>query len=46
MDNEKQEIRKWIKIISFALIGYLIVQNVEIVGNILSKIITIISPFV
>lgn len=46
MDNEKQEMRKWIKIISFALIGYLIVQNVEIVGNILSKIITIISPFV
>ena len=46
MNTEKQEIKKWIKIIFIALFGYLIVDNVEIVGNIIRKILSIISPFV
>ena len=46
MNNEKQEIKKWAKIIFIALFGYLIVDNVAIVGNIIEKIISIISPFV
>lgn len=46
MNNEKQEIKKWAKIIFIALFGYLIVNNVETVGNIIGKIISIISPFV
>lgn len=46
MDKEKQEIKKWSKIIFIALFGYLIVDNVNVVGGILQKIMTIISPFV
>lgn len=46
MNTEKQEIKKWAKIIFIALFGYLIVDNVEIVGNIIEKIISIISPFI
>ena len=46
MNTEKQEIKKWAKIIFIALFGYLIVDNVEVVGNIIEKIISIISPFV
>lgn len=46
MNNEKQEIKKWAKIIFIALFGYLIVNNVETVGNIIGKVISIISPFV
>ncbi len=46
MNTEKQEIKKWAKIIFIALFGYLIVDNVEVVGDIIGKIISIISPFV
>lgn len=46
MNTEKQEIKKWAKIICIALFGYLIVDNVEVVRNIIEKIISIISPFV
>lgn len=46
MNTEKQEIKKWAKIIFIALFGYLIVDNVDVVGNIIEKIISIISPFV
>lgn len=46
MEKEKQETKKWIKIIFIALLGYLIADNVEMVGNIIGKIISIISPFV
>ena len=46
MNSEKQEIKKWVKIIFIALFGYLIVDNVEVVGNIIGKVISIVSPFV
>lgn len=46
MNTEKQEIKKWAKIIFIALFGYLVVDNVDVVGNIIEKIISIISPFV
>ena len=46
MNTEKQEIKKWAKIICIALFGYLIVDNVDVVGNIIQKILSIISPFV
>ena len=42
----KEDMKKWIKIILVALVGYLIVNNVTVVGNIIGKIINIISPFV
>lgn len=42
----KEDMKKWIKIILVALAGYLIVSNVAVVGNIIGKIINIISPFV
>ena len=45
-NTEKQEIKKWAKIIFIALFGYLIVDNIEVVGNIIQKILSIISPFV
>ena len=44
--NEKQEMKKWTKLILFALIGYLIVQNISVIGNGISFFISIISPFV
>ena len=46
MEKEKQEIKKWTKIICIALLGYLLVDNIEAVGNIIGKILSIISPFV
>lgn len=46
MEKEKQETRKWMMIIFTALLGYLIVDNVEVVVTIIQKIISIISPFV
>ena len=46
MNTEKQEIKKWAKIIFIALFGYLIVENVKVVGDIIGKIISIRSPFV
>ena len=46
MNTEKQEIKKWAKIICIALLGLLIVENINVVGDIIEKIISIISPFV
>lgn len=46
MSQEKQEIKKWTKIIFIALCGYLIVDNIEMVLNIIQRMIEIISPFV
>lgn len=46
MEKEKLETKKWMKIIFVALFGYLIVDNIEILGNLIGKIIEIISPFV
>ena len=31
MEKEKQEVKKWMKIIAFALIGYLLVENISVV---------------
>ena len=46
MNKEKEDVKKWIKIIIIALIGYLIVNNVAVVGNIIGKIFGIVSPFI
>ncbi len=46
MEKEKLEIKKWMKIIFIALFGYLIVDNIAVVGNLIGKIMEIISPFV
>lgn len=45
-DSNKQEIKKWTKIIIIAAIAYLIVNNISIVGNTIGFFISIISPFV
>lgn len=45
-NKEKQEMKKWFKLITFALIGYLIIENISTVGKGLSFFIDIISPFV
>lgn len=46
MSQEKQEIKKWAKIIFIALFGYLIVDNISVVGEIIKTILNIMSPFV
>lgn len=46
MEQDKKDIKKWFKIISFALIGLLIVNNVSVVAGFLTKFMDIISPFV
>ena len=46
MEKDKQEIKKLSKIIFIALFGYLIVDNVSAVGNVIKKIMSIISPFI
>ncbi len=44
--NEKKEMKKWTQLILLALIGYLVVQNISIIGIGISFFISIISPFV
>ena len=44
--EEKQEMKKWTKLILLTLIGYLIVQNISMIGNGITFFINIISPFV
>lgn len=46
MNLEKKEVKKWAIIIFMALLGYLVVDNIDIVGNVIQKFISIISPFV
>ena len=46
MSQEKQEIKKWAKIIFIALFGYLIVDNISVVGEVIKTILNIMSPFV
>ena len=46
MEQDKKDIKKWFKIISFALIGLLIVNNFHIVTGFVGKFFDIISPFV
>ena len=46
MEQDKKDIKKWFKIISFALIGLLIVNNFHIVTGFIGKFFDIISPFV
>lgn len=46
MNTEKEEIKKWIKIILFALIGLLIVLNFNSTLGFIGKFMDIISPFV
>ena len=46
MEQDKKDIKKWFKIISFALIGLLIVNNFSIVTGFVAKFFDIISPFV
>ena len=46
MEQDKKDIKKWFKIISFALIGLLIVNNFSVVTGFVAKFFDIISPFV
>lgn len=46
MEQDKKDIKKWIKIITFALIGLLIVNNFSVVTGFVNKFFDIISPFV
>lgn len=46
MEQDKKDIKKWFKIISFALIGLLIVNNFSVVTGFVVKFFDIISPFV
>lgn len=46
MEQNKSEMKKWFKIISFALIGLLIVLNFSTVTSFIGKFFDIISPFV
>ena len=46
MEQDKKDIKKWFKIISFALIGLLLVNNVSVVAGFATKFMNIISPFV
>lgn len=46
MEQDKKDIKKWFKIISFALIGLLIVNNFSVVTGFVTKFFDIISPFV
>lgn len=46
MEQDKKEIKKWFKIITFALVGLLIVNNFSAVTGFISKFFDIISPFV
>lgn len=46
MNTEKEETKKWIKIILFALIGFLIVLNFNSTLGFIGKFMDIISPFV
>ena len=46
MSQEKQEIKKWAKIIFIALFGYIIVDNISVVGEVIKTILNIMSPFV
>lgn len=46
MEKKEQDVKKWTKIVLFALIGYLLVENISVVGEYISFFIDIISPFV
>lgn len=46
MDREKLNLKKYLILISFALVGLWIVNNLNIVGNVLSVIINILFPFI
>lgn len=46
MDREKLNLKKYLILISFALVGLWIVNNLNVVGNVLSVIINILFPFI
>lgn len=46
MQNSKMDFRKWVILIAVAIIGYWAINNLNIVGNLLSNILNIIFPFV
>ena len=46
MDKKNLDLKKWLLLISFALVGYWIVNNMESVGKILSAILAILFPFI
>lgn len=45
MEN-KNELKKWFSLILFAIITYWVVNNLNILGNVISKIIQIVFPFI
>lgn len=46
MEKKNVEMKKWLILISIILIGYWIVNNLSIIGNLLSVILNILSPFI
>lgn len=46
MDKEKLNLKKYIILITFALVGLWIVNNLNVVGNIFNVIISILFPFI
>ncbi len=46
MENSKKELKKWIILIVIALIGYWVINNLSIVGNLLGAMINIMYPFI
>lgn len=46
MESNKKELKKWIILILVAVIGHWLINNLSTVGNLLSKIINIIFPFI
>lgn len=42
----KEDMKKWTKLIVIASLAYLIVSNIEAVGSVISLVISIISPFI
>lgn len=46
MDKKNLDLKKWIFLISFTLLGYWIVNNLDSVGMLLSALFTILFPFI
>ena len=44
--KDKEDIKKWTKIILIAMIGYLVVTNISVIGGFIGKIFNILTPFI
>ena len=43
--NKKDTIKKWLPLILIAILAYWFINNISLIGNIISRIITVLSPF-